>query len=271
MTRGNRIAADVGGTFTDVATFDAASGRLTLGKSLTTPDRIVDGIGHATARAESHFGEAALFLHGSTVAINVMLERTGARTALVTTRGFRDVYEIGRVNRPDAYNLFFRRHRPLVERALRFEVDERMNAAGEPLRHIDFAELEGIARRLEAERVESLAILFLHSYRNPGHEIAAKRFFQRRLPRLFVSASHELSQEYREFERTSTVAANAYIGRQVERYLGELEESLAQARFPGRFLVVQSSGGLFDSAQARTECVRMLESGPAASIFRLAR
>jgi N-methylhydantoinase A len=263
----NRIAADVGGTFTDVAAFDAASGRLTLGKSLTTPDRIVDGIGHATARADSHFAESALFLHGSTIAINVLLERNGARTALVTTRGFRDVYEIGRVNRPDAYHLFFRKHRPLVERALRFEVDERINAAGEPLRHIDFAELEAIAQRLEAERVEALAILFLHSYRNPSHEIAARRFFQRRLPTLFVSASHELSQEYREFERTSTVAANAYIGSKVDRYLGEVESYLEQAKFPGRFLVVQSSGGLFQSAQARRECIRMLESGPAAGVI----
>ena len=267
MAHQNRIAADVGGTFTDVATFDASTGRLTLGKSLTTPERIVEGIGHATARADSHFAESALFLHGSTIAINVMLERTGARTALVTTRGFRDVYEIGRVNRPDSYQLFFRKHRPLVERALRFELDERINAAGEPLKHIDFAQLEAIARRLEAEGVESAAILFLHSYRNPSHEIAAKRFFQRRLPHLFVSASHELSQEYREFERTSTVVANAYIGRQVDRYLGEVENYLEQARFPGRFLVVQSSGGLFGSAQARSECVRMLESGPAAGVI----
>ena len=100
MAHANRIAADVGGTFTDVATFDAASGRLTLGKSLTTPERIVDGIGHATAKADSHFADSALFLHGSTIAINVMLERLGACTALVTTRGFRDVYEIGRVTGP---------------------------------------------------------------------------------------------------------------------------------------------------------------------------
>ena len=267
MTPQNRIAADVGGTFTDVATFDAATGRLTLGKSLTTPERIVEGIGHATARADSHFKDSSLFLHGSTIAINVMLERAGARTALVTTKGFRDVYEIGRVNRPDSYYLFFRKHRPLVERALRFEVDERMNAAGEPLKHIDFTELEAIARRLEAEGVESLAILFLHSYRNPRHEIAAKGFFQRRLPGLFVSASHELSQEYREFERTSTVVANAYIGKQVATYLGELESYLRDARFPGRFLIVQSSGGLFHSAQARSECIRMLESGPAAGVI----
>src|SRR5687768_17831844 len=204
LTPRNRIAADVGGTFTDVATFDSVSGRLTLGKSLTTPEHIVEGIARATERAQSRFAESALFLHGSTIAINVMLERTGARTALITTRGFRDVYEIGRVNRPDSYHLFFRKHRPLVERALRFEVDERVSAAGEVLKPLEESELETIALRLEAERVEALAILFLHSYRNPQHEMAAKAFFRRRLPALFVSASHELSQEYREFERTST-------------------------------------------------------------------
>jgi N-methylhydantoinase A len=154
-----------------------------------------------------------------------------------------------------------------VERALRFEVDERGSAAGEVLKPLEERQLEAIALRLEAERVESLAILFLHSYRNPQHEIAAKAFFQRRLPALFVSASHELSQEYREFERTSTVAANAYIGRQVERYLGEVDSYLEKARFPGRFLIVQSSGGLFDSRQARSECIRMLESGPAAGVI----
>jgi len=177
------------------------------------------------------------------------------------------VYEIGRVNRPDSYHLFFRKHRPLVERALRFEVDERVNAGGEVLKPLKESELEAIAQRLETEAVESLAILFLHSDRNPKHEIAAKTFFQRRLPGVFVSSSHELSQEYREFERTSTVVANAYIGKQVDSYLGEVESYLQQAKFPGRFLIVQSSGGLFQSAQARTECVRMLESGPAAGVI----
>ena len=262
-----RIAADVGGTFTDVASFDSTTGRLSLGKSLTTPERIVDGIGHAAGRAGSRFADSALFLHGSTIANNVMLERSGARTALLTTRGFRDVYEIGRVNRPDAYHLFFRKHRPLVERALRFEVDERLSAAGTVLAPLSDAELEPVAQRLHAEGVESLAILFLHSYRNPKHELQAKAFFRRRLPQLFVSTSHELSQEYREFERTSTVVANAYIGRQVEGYLRGIEEYLGKARFPGRFLIVQSSGGLFRSEQARSECIRMLESGPAAGVI----
>ena len=120
MQAGNiRLAADIGGTFTDVAAFDQASGRLALGKSLSTPASLVDGISDGVAKAGTRFADAAIFLHGSTIAINTMLERTGARTALITTRGFRDVYEIGRINRPDAYNLYFTKHEPLVRRSLR--------------------------------------------------------------------------------------------------------------------------------------------------------
>ena len=114
-----RIAADVGGTFTDIAVFDEASGQIRLGKTLTTPARLIEGMSTGVSKAGAEFKAARLFLHGTTVAINALLERKGARTALVTTKGFRDIYEIGRVNRPEAYNLFFRKHRPLIERASR--------------------------------------------------------------------------------------------------------------------------------------------------------
>lgn len=257
----------MGGTFTDVAVFDDRGGATRLGKTLSTPDRLATGIDDGVAKAGAGFAEAALFLHGTTVAINTILERTGARTALVTTRGFRDIYEIGRINRPEAYNLRFRKHLPLVPRELRFEVGERLDASGAVLRPLDEAELDAVAAAIEEAEAEAVAILFLHSYRNPAHELAAKRFFERRLPDLFVSASHELSQEYREFERTSTVAANAYVGPRVCTYLGELDAHLAAERFPGAFLVVQSTGGLYDSAQAGRECIRMLESGPAAGVI----
>ena len=262
-----RIAADVGGTFTDLAIFDEATGRIRLGKTLTTPDRLIEGMSTGVAKAGASFSAGQLFLHGTTVAINALLERNGARTALVTTKGFRDIYEIGRVNRPEAYNLFFRKHRPLIERALRIEIDERLDAAGKVLRPLDDGELETVARRLEREKIDAVAILFLHSYRNPDHEIRAREFFARRLPGVFVTASHELSQEYREFERTSTVAANAYVGPRVQDYLDETSAFLQEAAFPGKFLIVQSNGGLYDSIQARRECIRMLESGPAAGVI----
>ena len=262
-----RIAADVGGTFTDIAIFDEAAGSIRLGKTLTTPERLVEGIDNGVQKSGSAFGEANLFLHGTTVAINTLLERTGARTALVTTRGFRDIYEIGRINRPEAYNLFFRKHRPLVERALRFEVDERVMSSGAVRTALTEAELERVAALIAAERVEALAILFLHSYCNPAHEIAARDFFKQRFPGMYITASHELSQEYREFERTSTVAANAYVGPRVSTYLGEVVEHLKVKQFPGSFLIVQSTGGLYDVSRAQREAIRMLESGPAAGVI----
>ena len=262
-----RLAADIGGTFTDVAAFDERGRRLMLGKTLSAPARLVEGVSRGVAKAGTRFADAALFLHGSTVAINTLLERTGAKTALLVTEGFRDIYEIGRINRPDAYNLFFRKHVPLVERALRFEVRERMSAHGEVLTPLDEAGVEAICDRLEAERIEAVAIFLLHCYVNRAHEQRVKAIVQRRLPRAYVSASHELSEEYREFERCSTVVANAYIGPRVGRYIGDLDEDLKSNGFKGRFLLVQSTGGLFEATQAQSECVRILESGPAAGVI----
>ena len=262
-----RLAADIGGTFTDIAGFDEDAGTVLFGKALSTPDSLVEGIEGGVARAGAGFADAGLFLHGSTIAINTILERTGARTALITTEGFRDVYEIGRINRPDSYNLFFQKHEPLVERALRFEVGERVLASGEIEHPLDDAEVAALGRRIDGLGMEAVAILFLHCYRNPDHERRAKTILEQAHPHLFVSASHELSQEYREFERTSTVVANAYIGPKVRAYIGEIDDRLKQAGFAGSFLVVQSTGGLYEAEEARRHCVRMLESGPAAGVI----
>ena len=228
---------------------------------------MVEGIESGVTKAGTAFSEAGLFLHGSTVAINTMLERTGARTALVTTRGFRDVYEIGRINRHDAYNLFFRKHLPLVPRERCHEVTERLYADGSVCKPLNEAELESLADRLATDRVEAVAILFLHCYRNPAHELRAKEILQRRLPGVFISASHELSQEYREFERCSTIVANAFVGPRVQRYLTEIGKRITGEGFKGTFLVVQSTGGLFELDKARTECIRILESGPASGVI----
>jgi N-methylhydantoinase A len=262
-----RLAADIGGTFTDVAAFDERGRRLLLGKTLSTPARLVEGVAQGVAKAGTRFADAALFLHGSTVAINTLLERTGARAGLLVTEGFRDIYEIGRINRPDAYNLFFRKHVPLVERALRFEVRERMSAQGEVLQPLDEAGVEAICDRLQSARIDAVAIFLLHCYVNRAHEQRVKEIVQRRLPHAFVSASHELSEEYREFERCSTVVANAYVGPRVRRYIGELNSQLRAQSFKGEFLLVQSTGGLFEAEQAQSECVRILESGPAAGVI----
>lgn len=262
-----RLAADIGGTFTDVAAFDERSGRLLLGKTLSTPRRLVDGISEGVSKAGTEFGAASIFLHGSTIAINTMLERSGARTALITTEGFRDVYEIGRINRPDAYNLYFKKHEPLVRRSLRFEVRERLTAEGDVHIPLDEASAHAVCDQLEKLDIEAVAIMFLHSYRNPAHEMRVKQIVRERLPHAFVSASHELSQEYREFERCSTVAANAFIGPRVSNYVAGIDEHLKRENFDGSFLLVQSTGGLYESAQAREQCIRMLESGPAAGVI----
>src|SRR4051794_14304712 len=218
-----RLAADIGGTFTDIAVFDDKTGRLTFGKALSTPDRLVDGISSGVDKAGSDYASANLFLHGSTVAINTMLERTGAKTALVTTEGFRDAYEIGRINRPDAYNLYFRKHEPLVRRSLRFEVRERLTAEGEVHIALEEAGVNAICDKLKTLDIEAVAILLLHSYRNPAHEQRVKEIVQQRLPHAFVTASHELSQEYREFERCSTTVANAFVGPKVRNYIAGID------------------------------------------------
>ncbi len=264
---GIRLAADIGGTFTDIAVFDDRSGKLVFGKALSTPGRLVDGISAGVEKAGSRYGAAGLFLHGSTVAINTVLERTGARTALIITQGFRDIYEIGRINRPDAYNLFFQKHVPLVERALRFEVAERVLADGEIDRPLDEAEIARLGEQLARSGIEACAILFLNCYAKPDHETRAKAILEANHPGMFVSASHELSQEYREFERCSTVVANAYIGPKVRRYIGEIDAHIRSAGFRGSFLIVQSTGGLYEADQARSQCIRMLESGPAAGVI----
>src|SRR5262249_7139271 len=158
------------------------------------------------------------------------------KTALLITEGFRDIYEIGRINRPDAYNLFFQKHVPLVERALRFEVKERVLADGEIETPLDEAEIAQLGRTIEKLGVEAIAVLFLNCYARRDHEMRAKAILEKNHPKIFVSASHELSEEYREFERCSTVVANAYVGPIVRRYVGEIDEHIRGEGFDGSFL-----------------------------------
>ncbi len=262
-----RIAVDIGGTFTDLACFDEATGKISFGKALSTHGQLVDGIQNTLDGAGVDLAHGYLFLHGSTIVINTLLERNGAKTALLITEGFRDIYEIGRVNRPDAYNLFFSKHEPLVPRSLRYEVSERLRADGSLHKALDEDRVRLVARELKAKHIEAVAVLLLHSYRNPDHERRVKAILQEEMPGAFVTASHELSQEYREFERVSTAVANSYVGPRVSAYLGELEQHLENKGFDGDFYAVQSTGGLFPVEHARRDCVRMLESGPAAGVI----
>jgi len=257
---------DIGGTFTDVVVFDEAKGSLALAKALSTPVELAKGVQEGLAKAAVPLHAASLLIHGTTVVVNAIIERTGAKTALVTTLGFRDVYEIGRINRPESFNLRFRKHRPLVPRENIFEIPERMLADGSVRTPLDERAAREVAHIIKEEGFEAVAVLFLHSYRAPQHEIRMCEILRETDPNLFVSASHELSREYREYERTSTVAANAYVGPQVNRYLGDLERRVRSDGFAGSLMIMQSNGGLSDVEMARRQCIQMMESGPAGGV-----
>jgi N-methylhydantoinase A len=261
-----RVAVDIGGTFTDAVVFDEGRGVLTLAKTLSTPAELARGVLEGLTKASVRFPDVATLIHGSTVVVNAVIERKGAKTALVTTKGFRDVYEIGRVNRPESFNPRFRKHRPLVPRENIFEVAERMLADGSVRVPFDEQEAREVARMIKEEGFEAVAVLFLHSYRAPAHEIRMCEILRDTEPKLFLSASHELSREYREYERTSTVAANAYVGPKVSQYLGDLESRLRDQRFAGSLMIMQSNGGLSDVEMARRQCIQMMESGPAGGV-----
>ncbi len=259
------VGVDIGGTFTDLVGYQ--NGGIVTSKCSTVPADPTEGAAQALRLAGCDLAAMDELLHGSTIAINTVLEKSGARTALITTAGFRDVYAIGRGNRPDAFNLFFHRPRPLVPRELTFEVAERINAAGEVLVPIDLAAVEALGRQLATLGVEAVAVCFLHSYANPAHEVAAGELLRRGLPDLFVTLSHEILREFREYERTSTTVLNAFVGPRVSRYLGRFETFAQRARFPGKIGIMRSNGGTMSLTQARREPVAMMESGPVAGMI----
>ena len=224
------VAIDIGGTFTDLLGFDSKAGKFVQAKSLTTPAQLVQGIIDCLRKSGIEASAIDELIHGSTIAINTLIERKGAKTGLIVTRGTRDVYIIGRGNRPEAYNLLFHRHRPLVPRRSTREVDERVLASGdvhEPLRR---ASVEDACRALKEEGVEAVAVCFLHSYLDPSHEQQAGEIVRKALPGTYLSLSHDILREYREFERMSTTVVNAYIGPKVGGYVKSLKSSLGDDR-----------------------------------------
>ena len=251
-----RIGVDAGGTFTDFVVL-GDDGRLESFKLRSDPRRpakvILEGLERACGRGRAEV------VHGSTVATNALLERKGARTAFVTTAGFEDLLEIGRQNRAQLYNLTPEPRRLLVERTLCFGVQERILHDGSVLHAPSVAELKGLAARIQRAGVRSIAICFLHSYQNPAHERAAVKALQRE--GLYVCASHEISPEFREYERSSTTAVNAYVGPLMDAYLSELEGA---RRF--RIAIMQSNGGFLSAREARRQAVRTVLSGPAGGV-----
>ena len=265
-----RIGADVGGTFTDVVVVDA-QGNLFSQKVPSTPPNferaviaaIRDWLG-STGISGDRVREVA---HGTTVATNAVLERRGAKTALVTTKGFRDVLELRRIRVPVLYDWFFEKPGELVERYLRFEVDERILANGDVRTRLRESELWALKKKLEQEAVESVAVCFLHAYAYPEHEMIAGRFLRKHLPHLTVSLSSEIQPERKEYERTATTVVNAYVRPVMRGYLGALRRSLRQMEIEAPLLIMQSAGGLTPEDDAASRPVFVLESGPAAGVL----
>ncbi|WP_437784321.1 hydantoinase/oxoprolinase family protein [Sorangium sp. So ce1097] len=263
-----RIASDIGGTFTDLVAFDEQTGELSLAKVPTTPDDLTRGVLETLDSARVEAAWTGPFIHGTTLIINTITERNGARTGLLTTRGFRDVLEIGRANRPDIYNFSFRKPEPFVPRDLRLEVTERMSHKGEVLTPLDEDDVRRGVRALLDRGVRAIAICFLHAYRNPAHERRAAEIARADAPATPVSVSSEITREWREYERTSTAVLNAYVHPLAASYLSGLENSLTGRGAAGQALhVMQSSGGITTFSEARAAPIRLVESGPAGSVL----
>lgn len=261
----NIVGVDIGGTFTDLV--GVIDGAIVSSKTSTTPADPSQGVANSLQIARCDLPGLGELLHGSTIAINTVLERKGARTALITTKGFRDVYAIGRGNRIEAFNLFFHRPKPLAPRHLTFEADERLDPAGRALKALDVVEIDRLAGEIRAAGVDAVAVCLLHSYANPAHERAIGEALRRVSPGLFVTLSSEILREFREYERTSTTVLNAYVGPRVRDYLANLETWLRGQKFAGKMHLMRSNGGVMSLEQARTQPVSMMESGPVAGMI----
>lgn len=265
-----QITVDVGGTFTDLIMADGLGG-MWFAKLPSTPPEfekgIIAGIERLLHHAKVEPNLVTRIAHGTTVATNAVLEHRGARTALITTHGFRDVLELRRVRAPQIYDLFFEKPPTLIERALRFELTERLAANGDEITAIHEDELPQIRDRLLEEDVESVAVCLLHSYAFPQHEQRVGEYLRRELPDLPVSLSCEVLRERREYERTATTAVNAYVQPVMQHYLDRLQEGLQKTGIEAPLLIMQSTGGLTPVDEAARRPVFILESGPAGGVL----
>jgi N-methylhydantoinase A len=262
-----RVATDVGGTFTDLVYFDEASAKTGAVKVDTTPPDFERGVMDALLKSGLDPSEIELFAHGTTVVINALTERKGVRTGLLTTRGFRDVLEIARGNRPDLYNFYFSKPKPFVPRYLRKEIDERLDHKGEVLVPLNIENLDAVADFFREEGVDAVAVCFVHSYANPAHEIEATRVLEELLPGVSIVPAHHITREWREYERTNTAVLSAYVHPAANSYLDSLERKLERGGFEGRLFVMQSNGGSATVRAARSNPIAMVESGPVGGVL----
>ena len=266
-----RLGVDIGGTFTDIALIDEATGQIYTGKVSSTPQDpsggFMEAVQRLLAKQQIAAQDVAYIVHGTTVATNAIIEGKVAPTGFITTEGFRDMLEIARQIRPTLYDLQFEKPRPLVPRHRCFGVPERLDAQGQVLAPLDEDALRRVANKLRDEGVESIAVCFLHAYANPAHERRAGEIIAEEFPEAIVSLSAEVAPEFREYLRASTTVINSCIRPVVARYLQRIEDRLAQAGIAAELLVMQSSGGVYTFAAARQKPVYMVESGPAAGVI----
>jgi len=266
-----RLGCDIGGTFTDFVLLDDQSGEIVVHKRLTTPgdpsDAVMEGIAELSRRIPACPTRLSEVIHGTTLVINAIIERKGARTGLLTTAGFRDVLELGREMRYAPYDIFAPLPQPLVPRRRRLEVTERILAGGAVGQALDEEQARAAVRELLDAGVQSIAICLINSFANPAHEYALRRIVEQEAPGLSLSISYEVLPQIREYERTSTTVANAYVKPLTEAYLRRLETRLAAAGFRGRLFIMLSSGGVTSVATAADFPVRIIESGPTAAVI----
>ena len=254
------LGVDIGGTFTDAVAI-GQDGSLRTAKALSTPGRLADGVLAAVRELDVDLGDVRSMVHGTTAGLNAFLERRGSRLALVTTAGFRDVYEIGRANRPAMYDLRYRAPQPLVRRRDVHEIAERMDASGQVVLPLDEKQVSALAAELRGT-VDAVAVVLLHAYANAAHENAVARIFGEVAPEISVVCSSVIAPEWREYERTSTTAISAYIAPIVLEYLRVLESELHRGGMTGPLKVMQSNGGVMSVDLARDRAVQTLFSGP---------
>lgn len=267
-----KIATDIGGTFTDIVAIDN-NGRVVVDKVHTTPPNFEQGVLNAVKKAQDMpdgidmSEEVESFIHGTTVVINALTEKKGAKTALLTTKGFRDIYEIARGNRPDLFNLRFKKSEPVIPRYLRREIDERINYLGEEIRALPKEEVKQWVEYFKKEGVEAIAVVYINSYINDKHERETVQLIKELWPEVCVTGSYVVTNEWREYERTSTVALNAFVQPVAAAYVNKLEGELEKQGIHSKKYIMQSNGGSTTFANAKETPINMVESGPVAGIY----
>lgn len=261
-----RVATDIGGTFTDLVYVDG-EGNVGVAKSPTTPPNFEQGVIDVIEKSGVNPESIQTFIHGTTVIINALTERKGVKTGLITTAGFRDVLEIARGNRPDLFNLRYKKPEPFVERYLRQEVTERMNQLGEEIVPLDEDRIKELVDYFKKEEVDAIAVAYLHAYKNPAHEIRTVELINELWPEAAVTASHEVTKEWREYERTNTAVLNSYVKPIASSYIDRLNARLSELGTGDLRYIMQSNGGTTTFEQAKKTPINMVESGPVAGIY----